>query len=154
MEKTLPCPPASGDPGAGITSPRLKNRCLLTRMFSYSELGRDEGPQEDAPPPNEKFVLGLLRAFPGPKIVDAMEEDEILEILDNGHPQSCERGAGSGRGTRRVGVDPASPDPAPPRHAPAARSPPRPPRRRPGHPVATRAPGAMRAPLQCAEAAL
>jgi hypothetical protein len=55
-------------------------------MFSYSELGRDEGPQEDAPPPNEKFVLGLLRALPGPKIVDAMEEDEILEILDNGHP--------------------------------------------------------------------
>jgi hypothetical protein len=28
-------------------------------------------------------------------------------------------------------VDPASPDPAPPRHAPAARSPPRPPRRNP-----------------------
>jgi hypothetical protein len=32
-------------------------------------------------------------------------------------------------------------------------SPPRPPRRRPGHPAATRAPGAMRATLQCAAAA-
>jgi hypothetical protein len=71
---------------AGINSPRHKNRCLLTRIFSYSELGRDEGPQEGAPPPNEKFVPGRLRAFPGPNIVDATEEREILHILDNTEP--------------------------------------------------------------------
>jgi hypothetical protein len=31
-------------------------------------------------------VLGLLRAFPGPNIVDATEEREILHILDNTEP--------------------------------------------------------------------
>jgi hypothetical protein len=69
----------------GVNSPRHKYERLLTIIFSSSELGRDEGRQKGAPPPNEEFVLGLLRAFPGRNIVDATEEQAILDILDN-HP--------------------------------------------------------------------
>jgi hypothetical protein len=36
-----------------------------------TECGQDEGPQQGARPPNDGFVPGRLRAFPGPKIVDA-----------------------------------------------------------------------------------
>jgi hypothetical protein len=43
------------------------------------------GPQQGVRPPNDGFVPGRLRAFPGPNIVDATEEQAILDIFDN-HP--------------------------------------------------------------------